>query len=447
LGKFSDIFNNIVLLDERESKKSLYDQAIEAIQSASSVFYQNSESTAKDLNSLKKISDLLKCNDVPLFIYNDIMLAKIFDAYGVVFKKPPSSIDEVRKFLGTKVLLGSIEPWEQLDFALVDYGPDKKVKSRKIHKPWGDEFTLIKKLLINRKRSDWIIVNPGEDDSCLLKEIKKPVISTDTQKENVHFRRDWQTPYEIGFKAVTITLSDLAASFAKPVVLFINLSLPKNLSERYLSDIYDGVNEALDLYKCALGGGNISSGNEFSLDLFTIGSGLYDFHPKRGNARKGELLCCTGPLGEAKAGLNQLINRTTSHPRLIERFKKPTARFDLLNVLSDNGVRCVTDVSDGLIGDARHIARASELSIKFNHKSIPISNDLLLFCSQDKEKALGYIFEGGEDYELLFSCTKENFKKICELLSDVYVVGEFIEKDSNPLVNVPDAFKSFNHGN
>ena len=123
---------------------------------------------------------------------------------------------------------------------------------------WKDEFGLIDKLLEhvpadNRNRPG-IRVLPG-DDAALLHAIKNPVITTDTQKEDVHFRLNWQSPEAVGMKAVSVTLSDLAASYAKPISLFINLSLPKSVSNGIAEELYRGMNVSLKAYGCTIGGG------------------------------------------------------------------------------------------------------------------------------------------------------------------------------------------------
>jgi len=98
--------------------------------------------------------------------------------------------------------------------------------------PWNDEFALIKKLLnrvpLEKNVAAFIKIPPG-DDAALLAPLKNPVITTDTHKEGIHFRLDWQTPQEVACKAVAVTLSDLAASYAAPIALFINLALPAHV--------------------------------------------------------------------------------------------------------------------------------------------------------------------------------------------------------------------------
>jgi len=315
--------------------------------------------------------------------------------------------------------------------------------------PWGDEFCLIDKLFEytppDNKDHTIIRVPPG-DDAALLHSIKNPVITTDTQKEDVHFALDWQTPKEVGMKAVSITLSDLAACYAKPISLFINLALPKSVSNSIVEELYEGMKVSLEAYGCTIGGGNISSGDQFSIDLFAIGEGRDDLFPTRDAAKPGEGLYCTGPLGLSRAGLLCLMNKDTSHETLIEKFKAPQARFDAAEILFQHEVKCVMDVSDGLSGDARHIAEASQVTIEFDLDPRTFHADLVSFCKQNNYTPEEMILGGGEDYELLFTCPPEVFQKIKPKLPEAYQVGRCTPFKSSHLANLPKGIASFQHG-
>lgn len=315
--------------------------------------------------------------------------------------------------------------------------------------PWRDEFALISRLLnagaTNGSLHPALRLPPG-DDACLLRALSNPVVTTDTQREGVHFRLDWQTPEEIGQKAVSVTLSDLAASYAEPAALFINLCLPKTMSEETILQAYRGIHRGLHHYRCALGGGNTSSGESFSLDLFAIGQGREDIFPTRSAAKPGFGLFVTGPLGLAKAGLEALKKKDTHYPGLIERFKAPVARFDAAAVLAANGVRCVMDISDGLAGDARHIAKASGISIEIELKKWAIPDELDAFCRKHGLQPLDMAMVGGEDYELLFACTFETFSRITKTLPEAFQVGRCIDFQGQHLVGNAANIFSFQHG-
>jgi len=314
---------------------------------------------------------------------------------------------------------------------------------------WKDEFALIDKLLVPSReypiQTDVLKIPPG-DDTALFKPIRNPVITTDTQREDVHFYFDWQTAEEIGNKAVEITLSDLAASYADPVSLFVNLCLPSHASEKIVEELYKGIYKALIRHKCSLGGGNISSGEQFSIDLFAIGNGLDKLFPARSAAQPGDGLYCTGPIGLARAGLECLLKKDISFQKLVNKFKTPSARFDASKVLAENKVRCVIDISDGLAGDAGHIARASNLSIEFELNPADFDPDLVSFCEKYQLNIIEFALAGGEDYELLFTCQPSVFKKIKRDLPEAIQIGQCLPFKETHLLNLPAGVSSFQHG-
>lgn len=315
--------------------------------------------------------------------------------------------------------------------------------------PWNDEFGLIEKLLqhspgIPEDRS--IVKVPPGDDAALLARVNRPVITTDTQKEGVHFKLSWQTPFEIGNKAVEVTLSDLAASYAVPVAIFINLALPRYISESMVTDLYKGVKKALEKHNCILGGGNISAADFFSLDLFAIGEGHQEIFPVRSGAKPGQGLFATGMLGLARAGLEALIKKDAHFELFVDKFKSPAARFDAAAILSQNGVMAVIDISDGLAGDALHIARASHITIEFDLSDILFDDLFLSFCKKYSLKPDEIFISGGEDYELLFTCPDEIFAKIKKALPGAVRVGRCLPFDGRHLRNLPAGISSFQHG-
>ncbi|MBW1698220.1 MAG: thiamine-phosphate kinase [Deltaproteobacteria bacterium] len=315
--------------------------------------------------------------------------------------------------------------------------------------PWNDEFALIDTLLEHTPAKNaaekYLKIPPG-DDASLLNNLTNPVITTDTHKEGVHFMLDWQTPQEVGQKAVAITLSDLAAKYAQPICLFVNLSLPEHIGNLFVKTLYDGMVSALNKYNCALGGGNISRGTELSIDLFAVGQGQENLFPTRGAAKPGDGLYSTGPLGLARAGLQCLLKKDTGFKQLIEKFKIPIPRFDAARALATWRVTCTMDISDGLAGDAGHIARASHVSIEFDLKPDQFHPELITYCEKYRLSAEEMILAGGEDYELLFACRPEVFEAIKKTLPEAIQVGKCVPFRGRYLVNLPPGISSFQHG-
>ncbi len=315
--------------------------------------------------------------------------------------------------------------------------------------PWQDEFDLIRRIMSNAPAGNGkkaVFEVPSGDDAAVLSGLIKPVISTDAHIEGVHFDFSWQTPAEVGYKAAVVTLSDLAASYAQPVAMFVNLTLTGQEPETQICEMYDGLKKALSEYGCALGGGNISRGRTVGLNLFVVGKGDDNVYPLRSGARPGNGLYCTGRLGLSGAGLVLLQDKDDSHPELIEKFKFPRARFDAAAVLAAHGVACVIDVSDGLAGDAGHLAEASALSVAFDFDSGVFAPELLAFCQKTGRTPEEMMFCGGEDYELLFACEPDRFESICKQLPEAVCLGRFELFDGRYLKNLPAGLKSFQHG-
>ncbi len=320
---------------------------------------------------------------------------------------------------------------------------------RALAAPWQDEFKLIDKILSVPSRHesfDAIIKAPPGDDAALLASIRNPVITTDTQKENFHFRLDWQTMEEVGRKSVEITFSDLAASYARPLALFVNLSIPSHMTDEMLESLYKGISAAVNCHEAVLGGGNISAGSEFSIDLFAVGEGDPDIFPLRSAGKPGDGLYVSGPIGLSLAGLSCLMARKTGFPELIRKFIEPTARFDAAQILAAHGVRCVMDISDGLAGDAGHIANASHVSVEFDPAGFKIDSVLGAYCRSANLDPRMLMLSGGEDYELLFACRPEVFEKIKAHLPEAFCVGKLLPYSGRGFVNLPDGIRSYQHG-
>ncbi|MFW6081547.1 MAG: thiamine-phosphate kinase [Desulfosalsimonas sp.] len=315
--------------------------------------------------------------------------------------------------------------------------------------PWNDEFSLIRRIL--EASSGWggkkwpFKVGAG-DDAALLKTLKNPVITTDAQRENVHFRRRWQSMSEIGYKAAEVTFSDLAASYAEPVALFVNLALPADISEGHVMQIYEGISISLAARGAALGGGNISSARVLGLDMFAAGEGNPDIFPVRSSAIPGWGVYVTGPLGLARAGLDCLARGDYGFAGLVDSFSRPEARFDAAAVLAENRVECVMDISDGLAGDVAHIAEASGLTVNLDLSGAPVSPELEKYCLKYQKSPRQVMAAGGEDYELVFACPPKVFEAVGQKLPGAFRIGECVPYNGLPVSGLPEGVRGYRHG-
>ncbi len=320
---------------------------------------------------------------------------------------------------------------------------------RPLSLPWKNEFGLIEKLMKNNSENrpaNHLLKIPSGDDAALLNSLPRPVITTDTQREGVHFKFGWQTPEEIGEKAVEAAFSDLAASYAAPAGLFINLGIPPYLSDEIIEKIYKGIRRSLSRHNAFLGGGNTSRSDFLSLDIFALGEGDKEIFPVRSGAYPGDSLYSTGPLGLARGGLMALQKRDSGFNELRKKFILPRARFDAARILAKNRVGCAMDISDGLAGDALHIARASNITIKLDLSSYSFDSLFIMFCKKYGISPEATAICGGEDYELLFTCSTDKFDKIRKEIPGAFKVGTCMEFNGEYIITHFSNISSFQHG-
>ncbi|MCS6118477.1 thiamine-phosphate kinase [Shewanella baltica] len=265
------------------------------------------------------------------------------------------------------------------------------------------EFQLIECFFSNRgpTRRD---VKLGIGDDCALvqpAENKSIAISCDTLVENVHFFPD-MPPAALGYKALAVNLSDLAAMGAEPAWMTLALTLPE-VDETWLSGFSEGLFEAADYYGIALIGGDTTRGPR-AINITVHGQVPQGKALTRHGAKAGDWIYVTGTLGDSALGLD--IIRGTQQARaehkefLINRHYRPTPR-----VLAGQALRSLAssaiDLSDGFISDIGHVLKSSAVGAVVDVNCIPLSRAMQDTVSE--EHALGYALTGGEDYELLFT--------------------------------------------
>jgi thiamine-monophosphate kinase len=198
-------------------------------------------------------------------------------------------------------------------------------------------------------------------------------------------------------------------------------------------------------FDCSLGGGNISTASQLSLDLFVIGEGSKLF-PKRSEARPGENIYVSGPIGLARAGLDLLQKEISGFPSLIKAFVSPRPDFESSNYLEASCVRCVMDISDGLAGDAYHLAKASGITVEFIINPENYDPSHKAYCTRFGKSVVTEMIAGGEDYCLLFTCKEALYEsKLKKILVDSFQVGRCLPFQGVYLKNIPKDCQSFQH--
>jgi thiamine-monophosphate kinase len=257
----------------------------------------------------------------------------------------------------------------------------------------GPEFDLIRRILAGAAVGE-AEVGPGDDAAVLRGGL---VLSVDLAIEDVHFRRSWLTPEEIGGRAAAAALSDLAAMAAAPVGALLSLAFPAGDAVAG-AGLADGARRAIEAAGATLLGGDVSgSPGPWIIDVVAIGR-----TPRpalRRGATAGDELWVTGELGGAAAALHAWARGVEPPPAARHRFASPLPRIREALWLAERGlVRAMIDVSDGVAGDAGHIAAASGAGAILEVACLPVHDD-----AAATGDGLRLALSGGEDFELLFA--------------------------------------------
>jgi thiamine-monophosphate kinase len=258
------------------------------------------------------------------------------------------------------------------------------------HQPLGPgrEFDAVRALVLQ-----WGSRATGIGDDAALVDVpdgERLVVSTDTSVEFVHFRREWLSAAEIGWRATTAALSDLAAMGARPLAVLTALVVPDGWRGE-LGAIGDGIAAAVEAASTHIVGGDLSTGSELSLCVTVLGSSKSPL--TRGGARPGESLWVTGALGGPATALRSLLDGTTPAAAARGRFAHPSARVREALWLAARGATAAIDISDGLIADARHMAAASGVALAVSLDNVPRFGE----CNPADAAS------SGEEYELLIA--------------------------------------------
>lgn len=272
-----------------------------------------------------------------------------------------------------------------------------------------NEFQLIAALqTVLPREPAWVKVGRGQDDAAVLDLGGDDwlVWTCDTLVEGVHFRRHWLSARQLGRRAASVNLSDVASMGAQPLAALASLHLPARYRQSDYKQLMRGLGEALAVHGCSLVGGNLSRGPRLSIDVSLIGRARGRQVARRQGAQVGDRVLVTGAPGEAAAGLHALQRRKPVAPRptrLLRHWIAPTARVTAGQWLLRGGATAMIDLSDGLQADLEHLCDASRVGVELDVASLPVSPALRRYASQHGVDVHTWILGGGEDYELL--CT------------------------------------------
>jgi len=275
------------------------------------------------------------------------------------------------------------------------------------------EFGLIEAIAAALPRGERTIVGIGDDAAVLAAPDARVVATTDLLVEGRHFRRDWSGPADIGAKAAAQNLADVAAMGATPVALLVGFAAPGDVAVAWARDLMAGLADECARAGATVAGGDVSGADEIVLAITALGD-LGGRDPvTRSGARPGDVLAYAGVLGESAAGLALLEAGLTEPAALIAAHRRPAPRYAAGPEAAALGATAMIDVSDGLLADAGHLARASGVQIDIatvrlpGHPGLAAAAAALARASTAvrddpvvRDAALDWMLTGGEDHAL-----------------------------------------------
>ncbi|MFL5764621.1 MAG: thiamine-phosphate kinase [Bacteroidia bacterium] len=314
------------------------------------------------------------------------------------------------------------------------------------------EFGLIKHLTqFIEIKNESTVKGIGDDAAVIDFKGKQTVVSTDMLIEGVHFDLSYVPLKHLGFKAVSVNVSDIYAMNASPKQITVSLGISNRFSVESLEELYSGLMLAAAKHKVDIvGGDTTSSRSGLVISITAIGEADKDDLVYRDTAKEGDLLCVSGDLGAAYVGL-QLLEREKQifmetpgvqpdlegNDYILERQLKPEARKDIPELLKKLEVKptAMIDISDGLASEVLHIATQSGLGCNLYEEKIPIDPSAYNAAREFNLDPTLCALSGGEDYELLFTIDQSDFPKI-KANPDITVIGHMTAaKDGTNLIS------------
>ena len=302
------------------------------------------------------------------------------------------------------------------------------------------EFGLIKHLTEKIKLQNASSLKGVGDDAAVLDyKDKRVLVTTDLLLEGIHFDLTYTPLKHLGYKAAVVNFSDIYAMNGQPKQITVSLGVSKRFSVEDLEEIYAGIYLACEKYGVDLVGGDTSASlTGLTISITCIGEGEEGKIVYRNGAKANDLICVTGDLGSAYMGLQLLEREKTvfsGHSEniqpdfegkkyILQRQLKPEARKDIITALSEKGIipTAMMDISDGLSSELIHICSQSNTGCRIYEDKIPIHYEAAVMAEELNMNLVTAALNGGEDYELLFTVSLDDYDKIV-LLEGVAIIG------------------------
>ena len=315
------------------------------------------------------------------------------------------------------------------------------------------EFGLIRHLTKDIKHVQPSTVK-GVGDDCAVMDFNKglPVtgdgvrvlMTTDLLLEGIHFNLEYVPLKHLGYKAAVVNFSDIYAMNGTPTQITVSLGISKRFSVEDIESLYAGIRLACEKYKVDLVGGDTSASmTGLTISITCLGTAKEDEIVYRNGAKLNDLICVSGNLGTAYMGL-QLLERERlvaqgdekaqlafeGKEYLLERQLKPEARRDMIDALRKAGIKptAMMDISDGLSSELLHIGSQSNAGCCIYEDKLPIDFEAAALAEEMNLNIVTCALNGGEDYELLFTCRLDDYEKLIPI-DDLYIIGHITKPE------------------
>ncbi|MFG3418934.1 thiamine-phosphate kinase [Micromonospora sp. NPDC048063] len=262
------------------------------------------------------------------------------------------------------------------------------------------EFGLIDRVTARLSYGSTVLLGPGDDAAVVAAPDARVAASTDVLVEGRHFRRDWSAAREVGHRAAAANLADIAAMGAEPTALLVALCMPPELETGWAEELADGLGAEAAKVGASVVGGDMSASPTLTIAVTALGD-LGGRPPvTRSGARPGDVLALAGRTGYAAAGLT-VLSRGFRTPRLlVEAYRRPEVPYRAGPHAARLGATSMIDVSDGLLADLGHVAKASGVALDVRRDAFEVPRQM-----RDAAQALGvdpysWLLTGGDDHAL-----------------------------------------------
>ena len=307
------------------------------------------------------------------------------------------------------------------------------------------EFGLIKHLTKDIKTVHKS-TQKGVGDDCAVMNFgsKRVLMTTDMLLEGIHFNLEYVPLKHLGYKAAVVNFSDIYAMNGTPTPITVSLGVSKRFTVEDIEALYSGIRLACERYGVDIvGGDTCSSMTGLTISITCLGEANAKDIVYRNGAKQNDLICVSGNLGTAYMGL-QLLERERIVARadenaqlafegreyLLERQLKPEARRDMIAALKQAGIKptAMMDVSDGLSSELMHICSQSGVGCCIYEDKLPIDYQAAALAEEMNLNIVTCALNGGEDYELLFTCSLEDYEKLIPI-EDLYIIGHITKQE------------------